>query len=135
MGIGTKLRKILDEKNMTVAELSRLTGISTNTLYAAIRRDGDKMNGDALIKLSEALQVPLSTLFSEGETMLILDDEGTFHGIDYNAIGLKPETEKDITYEINFKSLKKAYDLLNVSGQREAIKRISELAEIKKYTE
>lgn len=90
MGLGKKLRALLSEKNMTVAELSRLTGISTNTLYAVIRRDSDTMSGDALVKISEILEVPLSSLLLNGHYMMVLDDEGNIHNIDDEAIGLKP---------------------------------------------
>ncbi|GLB28156.1 hypothetical protein LAD12857_00790 [Lacrimispora amygdalina] len=98
MGIGVKIKELLSEKKMSVAELSRLTGISTNTLYAVIRRDSDRMNGEALIKISEIFQVPLSTLFSDGETMLVLDDKGEFHNVDYSAIGLGLENQKEKDY-------------------------------------
>lgn len=98
MGIGVKLKELLSEKKMSVAELSRLTGISTNTLYAVIRRDSDRMNGEALIKISEIFQVPLSTLFSDGETMLVLDDKVEFHNVDYSSIGLELENQKEKEY-------------------------------------
>ena len=44
MGIGTNLKLALKEYDLTVAELSRKTGISTNTFYAMIRRDNNKIS-------------------------------------------------------------------------------------------
>ncbi|MEW4415133.1 helix-turn-helix transcriptional regulator [Clostridium sp. AN503] len=98
MGLGTKLKKLLSEKNMTVAELSRLTGVSTNTLYAVIRRDSDKMSGDALIKVSKILEVPISSLLADNQFMLMLDDDGNFHNIDENATGLEPAKNESFRY-------------------------------------
>lgn len=98
MGLGTKLKKLLSEKNMTVAELSRLTGVSTNTLYAVIRRDSDKMSGDALIKVSKILEVPISSLLVDNQFMLMLDDDGNFHNIDENATGLEPAKNESFRY-------------------------------------
>ena len=50
MGIGINLKIALKEHELTVAELSRKTGISTNTFYAMIRRDNQKINPDVLKK-------------------------------------------------------------------------------------
>ena len=52
MGFGAKLGDILKSKNMTVAELSKQTGISSSTLYAIIRRDSDNVNLSAIQKIA-----------------------------------------------------------------------------------
>ena len=48
MGIGTNLKIALGEYELTVAELSRKTGISTNTFYSMIKRDNEKISPDML---------------------------------------------------------------------------------------
>ncbi len=56
MGIGATISQVLEEKNMSVAKLAELTGISVNTLYAIIRRDNDSIKPESLKKISDALQ-------------------------------------------------------------------------------
>lgn len=48
MGIGLNLKQTLKEYELTVTELSRKTGISTNTFYAMIRRDNNKISPEML---------------------------------------------------------------------------------------
>ena len=62
MGFGAKLGDILKSKNMTVAELSKQTGISSSTLYAIIRRDSDNVNLSAIQKIASTLQTPIEDL-------------------------------------------------------------------------
>lgn len=61
MGHGKKLFELLQHNKMTVTELSRKTGISTNTLYSAIKRDGN-LNSDALERISKSLGFTLDEL-------------------------------------------------------------------------
>ncbi|MCI7301551.1 MAG: helix-turn-helix transcriptional regulator [Clostridiales Family XIII bacterium] len=62
MGIGKNLKRILQVKNMTVAELSRSTDISPQTFYAIIKRDSNKVKTDTLIKIAKALNVSTEEL-------------------------------------------------------------------------
>ena len=39
MGYGANLKKILDEKGITIKDLSRKTGIAATTLYSLVQRD------------------------------------------------------------------------------------------------
>lgn len=64
MGFGAKLGDILKSKNLTVAELSKQTGISSSTLYAIIRRDSDNVNLSAIQKIASALHIPVEDLLS-----------------------------------------------------------------------
>ena len=64
--IRTTLKRILQERNMNVNELSRRTGISAQTLYSIIKRDNMKIDFDVLLKLCDALSVPVEA-FYDGE--------------------------------------------------------------------
>lgn len=55
MGLGEQLKKILNEKHMTIIELSQLTGISKNTLYAITKRDSHNIKYENLRKIATAL--------------------------------------------------------------------------------
>ena len=57
MDFGTKLKNLLDEKQMKVTELANLTGINRNTLYACVRRGSQRFDPPALKKIADALGV------------------------------------------------------------------------------
>ena len=56
-GIGSKLEKLLEDCGMTVAELSRLSGVPQSTIYSLIKRNSKKIDLDALIAISKCLGV------------------------------------------------------------------------------
>lgn len=57
MGIGSKLKTLLKERNMTIKELSELSDVSLNTLYSITKRDNDSARYDIVEKLASALDV------------------------------------------------------------------------------
>ncbi len=65
--IGSKLQEILDKKGSNPAELSRLTGISYQTIVSIIKRDNLKINLDYLFKICNALNVNIETFYMEYE--------------------------------------------------------------------
>ena len=62
--IGTTLKRLLQERNMNVNELSRRTGISAQTLYSIIKRDNMKIDFEVLLKLCDALSVPVEAFYT-----------------------------------------------------------------------
>ena len=62
--IGTTLKRLLQERNMNVNELSRRTGISAQTLYSIIKRDNMKIDFEVLLKLCDALSVPVEAFYN-----------------------------------------------------------------------
>ncbi len=61
--IGSTLREVLDEKKISVSELSRLAGVPAQTLYSIIKRDSMKISFELLLHLCQALQVPIDRFF------------------------------------------------------------------------
>ena len=59
MGIGKNINDQLERKGMTVAQLSRETGIAATTVYSIIQRDSDSVTVNTLQKVSEALGVEI----------------------------------------------------------------------------
>ena len=59
MNIGSRLKQILDERQMNVSQLSREAGIPAQTLYAMIKRDSNKADMDIMARLLEALDLDL----------------------------------------------------------------------------
>lgn len=151
MAIGRNLEIALNDIDMTVAELSRKSGVSTNTLYAIIRRDSKKVDTTILKKICEASGIPIYDLLDDA-----MSDED-FPLYDYlNAeTDVERENAKDrvlnylkskdptlSSYIIQsletdemFINISSAYSSLNFLGKKEAHKRIQELTEIPRYTE
>lgn len=67
MGFGIKLKALLKEKNMTIKELSDITGISKNTLYSITKRDTRAPRIEIIEKIAAALNI-------DSEELLSLDD-------------------------------------------------------------
>ena len=57
MGIGSRLKTLLKERNMTIKELSELSDVSLNTLYSITKRDNGSARYDIVEKLASALDV------------------------------------------------------------------------------
>lgn len=61
MGAGKKLQSLLRNKNISVTALSRETGISSNTLYAIIKRDSN-INSETMNKIANSLHLSMNEL-------------------------------------------------------------------------
>lgn len=59
MNIGSRLKQILAERDMTVSQLSRESGVPAQTLYAMINRDSNKADMDIMAKMLMALDMDL----------------------------------------------------------------------------
>ena len=62
--IGSKLKELLEDRNMNVMELSKQAGVSAQTLYSIIKRDNMKIDFDVLVSVCRALDVPVQTFCS-----------------------------------------------------------------------
>ena len=62
MGFGQKLKTILADRNLTLKELSRLSGVSINTLYSITKRDSATIDPQNAAKIAAALDIPVSAL-------------------------------------------------------------------------
>lgn len=66
MGLGNRLKAILDEKEVRVATLAADLGLNKTTLYSLIQRDSDKMDMDTLARIADYLNVPLDYFTEKG---------------------------------------------------------------------
>lgn len=57
VGIGTKLERLLKERNINVNELAQKINVAPTTLYSMIRRDSKKADIEVLFKLAKELGV------------------------------------------------------------------------------
>ena len=73
MGYGANLKKILDDKGMTIKDLSRKTGIAATTLYSIVQRD-TSVRYDSAIKIAGILDIPINSIckdnpYDDAETL------------------------------------------------------------------
>ena len=94
MSIGSKLQKLIADKQTNANELAARAKVPASTLYSIIKRDNTKADIDVLINIAKVLGVPVEYFSDEFNP-----DEGT--------ILTKAET-----------SLLSDYRLLNPSGQK-----------------
>ncbi len=143
MTIGEKIKFLRKEKGLTQKELSERSGIPAITIR---QYEAEKYNPktDAIFKLCVGLDCKI--------TDLIDDEQKKFYRyFDYDYIQLPKEAEKkntkNISIEIceclpyiknsdlkdNLLTIVKYLDQLNTEGKKEAVKRVFELTEIKRY--
>ena len=108
VGIGNTLNQLIKLRGTNVNELSQKIGVAPTTIYSLIKRDSKKVDIEILIKLSKALNVTAEYFYNCEMSNNTLNNKETI--------------------------LLEHYNKLNEKGKDEAIKRVSELTEIKKYT-
>lgn len=64
MGYGQKLKRILDERNMSVRQLAKECNIAPTTLYSIVQRDTD-IRYDFALRIANALDIPVASICSE----------------------------------------------------------------------
>lgn len=77
---GELLQKILKEKNMKVSELSRISGISAQTLYGIIRRNNLCTDKKTLVTISKALNISFSVWTLSEEELTLKNIYGVTDG-------------------------------------------------------
>ena len=143
MAIGKLLKDLLNDKKMTVKELAEKSGVSVNTLYGIIARDNLTIKPDIAEKISNVLGIDESMLltkqnkhFSIMEFMQNAEEKESLHKPaniiweTFNQESLMQTRDENLTKLVSCYAIK-----LNELGKKEAIKRIEELTQIKKYTE
>lgn len=63
--IGKTLQDILDEKGTNANELSKMIGVSCQTIYSIIKRDNMKIDFEVLLKICKALNVSVERFYSD----------------------------------------------------------------------
>lgn len=124
MGIGINLKRALREHELTVAELSRKTGISSNTFYAMIRRDNNKISPEMLKKICDNTDISVYEL---------LDNYDGLAAKYYDPMATKEEQDigdyilTTIKNDENLGHIIEIYEKLNNVGKNMAYEHISEL--------
>ena len=64
--IGSTIKQLLAERHMAVGDLAAMVGVPAQTLYSIIRRDNMKIDFDALLRICDALGVPVDVFCPGG---------------------------------------------------------------------
>lgn len=62
MAIGKRIEELASAKEINLKELSRMAGVSYNTLYAIVKRDNDSVRPDILNSIAIILDVSVNEL-------------------------------------------------------------------------
>lgn len=62
--IGTVLKELIEQRGVSINELARSIGVSAQTLYSIVKRNNMKVDIEILVKLCNALDVPLEVFYS-----------------------------------------------------------------------
>lgn len=123
MGYGASLKKILNQRKMTVIELSENTGIPATTLYSIIKRDSPDINLDTLSKICDALGTDATyVLLNENYGDHYQTYYGTVHQYMDNLVDSGPSERSQENV-----SLSKSFDVSDLTKD--------ELNEVKQFIE
>lgn len=123
---GDKIRKFRQEQGLTQKQLAELTGMyesqirkyETGKVFPKIQ---------TLQKIATVFKIPVGELYADSTIEL---DRLTSQALEW----IKSETDKTINNQLSETELLINYRKLNDQGKDEALKRVAELTEIKKYT-
>ena len=68
MGYGTRIKKLLKDKKISIKELAEQTGISLNTLYSITKRDSENVDFEILVKIALFLEIDITELIDSDST-------------------------------------------------------------------
>ena len=85
MGYGQKLKRILEERNMSVRQLAKECSIAPTTLYSIVQRDTD-IRYDFALRIANTLDIPVASICSElpYDAESTLPNLPTMFGEEYN---------------------------------------------------
>lgn len=134
MTIGKRILELRTQKELTQKQLANMCGFSQSALNLW-ENEKRKPKIEHLQKISAVLEVPIWILLgiSKNDALLAYNSE-YYNKTEYDTSELSKVIKSDILNETQFNILKKAYNSLNNSGKKEAIKRVEELTELPRYT-
>lgn len=112
------LQELLEKKNLSIPEMSRVTGIPDSTIRSIINRKSKTVSLEIAFKISHALNVSLEELSGENVDMAYSD----------------VANENKNTPNEDEQKLVTDFRKLNAIGQQKALSDVNDLTQINKYT-
>lgn len=135
---GEKLQKAINKRGLTVAQVSRKTGISSNTLYSMIRRKSTKIDPKVIEKICDNTDITIYDLVDDPQIIAWASwgakpSETKKALLDY--LSQLAANDRPVGDDTTLQEIEIIYNTLNDLGKSVAYERIAELAEIPRYTE
>jgi len=124
--LGEKIKELRLEKKLTLSKLAEIAKVGQSTINDIESGKAKNPKTDTLVKLADALSVSVNELILEN-----WDDVYNENDKLKNEVELLESIQK--TYGKQSVQLLEDFFKLNSNGQKEANKRVAELAEINKY--
>lgn len=153
MGMGQTLKRILHDKNMTIKQLSEVTGISINTLYSITKRDTVNVRTEIIEKIANALDVPVERLLTSQDRKRMFDlqafagmedkhssadlgsQEGAFKNYVHKLVSESMDSAlKNFVVDSGIDRLVNNYDKVNTDGKKKILSYSDDIASNPKYT-
>lgn len=125
------LSKARERAGLTKAELARLSGVSKSAISNYENGRRTNMSADVMISLAKVLAGKDADLVG-GMDQLVLENYLAGNDVSEFISRIRRLRGEDQSLR---SQLNNAFDKLNDLGQNEAVKRVSELTEIPRYTE
>lgn len=128
MGCGRIIKRILQERGMSIKKLAEVSGVSVNTLYSITKRDSSRIEPETINRIASALGVQPFELSPMYEDMQRHEAEQSEKRKQLHALLAEfygDSAEKLLSY----------CNELNAAGREKWFERAEELLELPRYSE
>lgn len=128
--VGNQIRKYREARGLSQKAVAKLAGIPYST-YSNYENNNREPSMEQLIKIADVLRIPVIEFTETGYVMGLRENE-LRHGLKGMELGIVTQQIRDFLKDDEYELLMQYYKL-NEEGRSEAIKRVGELTEIKRY--
>lgn len=133
MGVGVQLKKVLQERNITIKQLAEDTGIPLNTLYSITKRDSMNVRPETVQGLATVLGVSPTYLIGYDEK-IVNPERYTPEELAEMKAGAWDAYQQYVEETTGPRGrITRALTKLSQEGQEKAVERVEELLEIPRY--
>lgn len=128
--VGNQIRKYRKKRGLSQKDVSKMTGIPYST-YSNYENNNREPSMEQLQKIATALQVSVNDFTEIGYVMDLIENRLRVE-LNGMELGVITQRARDFLRDDEYELLQQYY-MLNEDGRREALKRVEELTEIKRY--
>ena len=133
MGIGSRIKDQAQKNGITLRKLAEIAGISYNTIYSITKRDSNRVQGETLQRIANALGVTPTYLIGYDDR-IVNPEQYTHEELSEIKAAAWEVYQQHIEETTSLRAyLNAAFSKLNETGQSIAVERVEELTEIPKY--
>lgn len=134
MGIGSRIKDQALKQGITLRKLAEIAGISYNTIYSITKRDSNRVQGETLQRIADALGVTPTYLIGYDDK-IVKPEQYTPEELAEIKSGAWEAYQQHVEETTSSRAyLNAAFSKLNTKGQQVAVERIEELTQMPQYT-